>query len=253
MMRKLLFSFIFCTFSVICFSQVEVDIKSDPRKNLENKFSKYYFSEFLMGLAIPAGDFARTDPENAQSGFADPGGYLFAGYGRMFREMVGLEAGISVNFNPVNSSIDQLKKLPYAQEYNRDAGWVIINYLAGPRFSFPAGKFAFDARLLAGLMDARRPSFKNSITGIGYEIVEEKVGHGYAVVYQLGAGIKYQASKKISIKLMADYFKATPTINYQETASVWGAYYGYYFVYHERKYKQPVSAYNIGFGIDLHF
>jgi len=252
-MRKLLFSFIFCIISVICSSQEEGKIESGKEENREKSFSKYYFSEFIMGLAIPAGDFARSDPDNAQSGFADPGGYLFAGYGRMYHKMIGLEVALSVNFNPVNSSIDQIKKLTNAEEYNHDAGWVIINYLAGPHFSFSAGKFAFDARLLAGVMDARRPSFKNSVTGIGYEVVEEKVGHGYAFVYQPGAGIKYQLSKKLGIELMADYFNATPTISYQETASVWSVNYGYYFVYHERKDRQPVSAWNIGFGIDIHF
>jgi hypothetical protein len=252
-MKKLLFSFIFCTFSVICFSQGEVDFESGNEGNTGKEFTKYNFSEFIIGLSIPAGDFTRTDPENTRSGFADPGGYFFAGYGRMYHKMIGFEVALSVNFNPLNSSIDQLKKLTYAQEYNHDAGWVIINYLAGPRFSFPAGKFAFNARLLAGLMDARRPSFKNSITGIGYEVVEEKVGHGYDFVYQFGAGLRYQISKKLGIKLMADYFKATPTISFQETASVWSVYYGYYFVYHERKYSQPVAAWNIGFGIDLHF
>jgi hypothetical protein len=251
-MNKFLFSALFSIYSVICLSQEVAKTEPGHGINIEKKFSRYYFSEIITGIAIPSGEFAGSDPENTQSGFANLGGFLFAGYGRMYYKMIGFETALTISFNPLNSSIDQVKKQNEADSYNHDAGWVIINYLAGPRFSIPAGKFAFEGRFLAGLMDARRPAFKNTYTGLFITVMEEKVGHGYAFVYQLGAGLKYSISKRIGIKLLVDYFKALPTIRYEETGSAWTVDKGYYFEYHERKYKQPVSDINLGLGIEFH-
>jgi hypothetical protein len=250
-MKRLLLSVLFSIYSVICFSQEEAKTEPGHGINMEKNFSRYYFSEIITGIAIPSGEFAGSDPENAQNGFANLGGFLFAGYGRMYYKMIGFETALTISFNPLNSSIDHVKKQNEADTYDRNAGWVIINCLAGPRFSIPAGKFAFEGRFLAGLMDVRRPAFKNTYTGLFVTVMEEKVGHGYAFVYQVGASLKYSVSKRIGIKLLVDYFKALPTIKYEETGSAWTVDKGYYFEYHERKYKQPVSVINLGLGIEF--
>jgi hypothetical protein len=251
-LRKGLFSFVLLTYSMICFSQEKAKTETSYVGNTDKKYTVSYFSEIIIGMAVPLGNFGRSDLNNTQSGFAKTGGFLFAGYGKMYNNRIGFEVAISLNVNPLDPKIDQLKKVGNPEEYHHDVGWVIINCLIGPHFSLPMKRFAFDVRILAGLMDARRPSFQNIYYGAYFATLEENVGHGYAFVYQFGAGLRHPISKKVDLKLSIDYFRAAPKIRFDVNGSVKGVDFDNYFEIDEIKYKQPVSVLNIGIGLLLH-
>ena len=206
-----------------------------------------YFSELVIGMAIPTGDFAGTDPQNTRSGFATTGGFLFAGYGKLYNDRIGFEVAVSVNAYPLAEEIDQLKKMENAAYYEHGFGWWTISGLIGPCFSVPVKNFSFDFRILAGVMDVIRPYFRN-LNSTGAAKLEESTGNGYAFTWHCGAGIQYRLSDKVGLKLSLDYLGSNPEINYQETYSAYQIYYHK----EEINYKQPVSSFNSGFGVILH-
>ncbi len=243
-MSKVIIAVFFIFISLVCFSQEKKDSSSVKEKR---KPDASYFSELVIGMAIPMGDFAGTDTQNSRSGFARTGGFLFAGYGKLYNDRIGFEVAVSVNVYPLKEEIDQLKKMENADYYEHGFGWWTISGLIGPYFSLPVKNFSFNFRALAGVMDVIRPYFRN-LDDTGAAKLEESTGNGYAFTWQIGAGIKYRLSDKVGLKLSMDYLGATPNINYQETFSAYQVYYHK----EEINYKQPVSSFNSGLGLIFH-
>jgi hypothetical protein len=240
-------------FSMNCFSQEIANNDPGLGENKKKKFTSSYFSEVITGFSFPSGDFAASDPANPQSGFADMGGFIFAGYGKLYNDMLGFELAISMNLNPINKKIDQYWKTDNPDEYYRDFGWVIINCLVGPHLSFAiSDRFSFNARFLVGLMDAKRPSHQNIYYTDEYFLtLEDNDGHGYGFVWFYGIGFLYSVSKKVDLKLSVDVFRASPLIRYDINGSKKGVDYDNYFKIDEITYKQPVSVRTIGIGVLL--
>jgi hypothetical protein len=240
-------------FSLTCFSQ-EMEVNNPEQgETKEKRFTSSYFSEVIAGISIPSADFAAYDPADPQSGFADLGGFLFAGYGKLYNNILGYEVAISLNLNPINKKIDQYWKTGNPDEYYRGFGWVIINCLVGPHLSFAVSdRFSFNARFLVGIMDAIRPSHKNIYYSDEFLIYKESPGHGYSFVWHYGVGFLFAVSKKVDLKLSADVFRGKPEIRYKMNLTAQGVDYNYCLDFDEIKYKQPISVRNIGFGVLLH-
>lgn len=243
-MRFRIIFFVLLTISLDCLSQT---LENNPPGNTANDTASSFFSELVIGTSIPTGVFSDTDYQNDHSGFARPGGYLFAGYGKLYHDRFGFEVAATVSFFPLNNEIDQYKEIEDSQEYIRGYSWWTISALIGPCVSLPLNRLSFDFRVLGGVTNVIRPYFRN-VYGNGTARLEETTGIGYAFSFLLGAAIEYNVSERVGIRLSADHFCTSPNVKYQEIASVGQVY----FDRGDVKYKQPVSSFNAGLGIILH-
>jgi hypothetical protein len=243
-MRLRIICFVLLMYSLDCLSQAN---ENNPAGNSISNRSSSYFSEVVIGMAIPSGVFKGTDYQDYQSGFARSGGFLFAGYGKLYHNRFGFEVAATLSFFPLNDKIDEFKEVENSQEYIRGYSWWTISALIGPCVSLPVNRFSFDFRILGGVTNVIRPYFRN-VYGNGTARLEETTGIGYAFGVLFGAGIEYSLSEKVGIRFSADYIYTSPYIKYQEIASVGQVY----FDKDDIKYMQPVSSFNAGLGVILH-
>ena len=97
----------------------------------------------------------------------------------------------------------------YTKGHNRT-----FSILAGPYYSIPAGKKAsIDLRALGGYVNTHLAGFQVFYEDNLDNSMSQKESSAGAFGFQLGAAIKYEVTKKIAIKLNADYFSTTPKIN----------------------------------------
>lgn len=243
-MRLRIICFVLLVYSFDCLSQANENTSAG---NKINKAPSTYFSEVVVGMAIPSGVFSGVDYQNEQNGFARAGGFLYAGYGKLYHDLYGFEVAVAVSLFPLSNEIDQYKEIENSQEYIRGFNWWTISALIGPYVSLPVNRFSFDFKVLGGVSNVIRPYFRN-VYGNGTARLEETTGIGYAFGLLSGAGIQYGISDRVGIRLSADYFYTSPNVKYQEIASVGQVY----FDKDDIKYKQPVSSFNAGLGIILH-
>ena len=243
-MRLILICFVLLHISLDCLSQAT---GNSPAGNKANNIPSSYFTEVVIGAAIPSGVFSGTDYQNYQSGFASSGGFLYAGYGKLYHDLYGFEVAVAVSFFPLNNEVDQYKEVENSQEYIRGFSWWTVSALIGPCVSLPVKRFSFDFKVLGGVSNVIRPYFRN-VYGNGTARLEETTGIGYAFGLLFGAGVEYSISERVGIRFSVDYIYTSPNIKYQEIASVGQVY----FDKDDIKYKQPVSSFSPGLGIILH-
>ncbi|MCD4696227.1 MAG: hypothetical protein K8S16_08280 [Bacteroidales bacterium] len=250
-MKNKIISALFIGFTMLTFAQNNKTGTSNTSGDDGKKISKRIFSEIIIGMAVPTGDYASSDIYLEEAGFAVNGGFLFANCGIICNDLFGFEIAFSTGVNPLNKKIDDMLNqagYPSNTDYDYDyGGWSNLNIMIGPHFSIPVKKFALDLRLLGGYMFLERPFIKQTFNN-GTMVAEQKKGQGNGIVCQIGTGLRYSISKTIDIKLSVDHYKANPEVKYQETFFN-GLNYTHF---DEKKYKQPISSFNYGIGIVFH-
>jgi len=123
-----------------------------------------------MGPSVPLSDFAAMD-DYKSNGYATPGFVLsFEGnYIPTWYFGVGAAITFSTNYPNQDSmlvglvdelrAIDGLPNIPEEFETDFSIGnWSYVNFLVGPTFAYPAGKFQFNVKALIGMSVVMPPN-----------------------------------------------------------------------------------------------
>jgi len=206
------------------------------------------------GASIPLGEYAATDFNEESSGFARVGGNFNIFFGYRFNEFF----SISGLLNGCMNRYDYVKAQEWLTENNAESlpetswvveskNWGLGGILAGPVGSIPivTNRFFFDLRLLAGFIYAYSPAIY--ITGVesGEEDKVLNIEQGSAASWALdvGAGFRYNRSRKQYFILLADYMYSKPSFS-----NIGVNTQGFTFE-RDESYTQMVSTINISIGI----
>lgn len=171
-----------------------------------------------MGLAMPLGDFATTG-KFLENGYTDPGFNLnidgcyiptwyFGIGGNISFSTFGLqEEKVKNDLIDLIQTIPEIPGLDTVTNFNADT-WSYANFLVGPVFALPVGKFQFNAKALFGLSVLMPPS--NALdfiyNGEEYTTYNELQNARFGMLF--GADIIYKLSSTYSMKIGADYFRS---------------------------------------------
>lgn len=206
------------------------------------------------GASIPLGDYAATDFSKEESGFAMLGGNFNIYFGYRFNEYLSLAGLLNGCVNRYDYIKVQDEMYSIAAEEYPDTKWVIESknwglggLLAGPVGSVPivTNRFFFEARALAGFLYAYSPAIY--ITGVEEGepdlILNIEQGTSASWVVDLGAGFRYNRTRKQYFVLFADYMYSKPKFDNIGVNSE-----GFEFLRAE-SYTQTISTINISIGI----
>lgn len=188
------------------------------------------FMGLCLGAAFPQGEYALSEYENENAGYAKPG-FLFTFDGTLFPdEYLGIGATISYGSNNPDKTKykedlinDVLARYPELEDYEGeiyfDYGvWRYLNFHVGPGFTIGAGQFNFDARVLAGLSLAWAPSQQLQIETPDDNNYSRKID-GKAIPtlgYTVGGGIRYSLKSGYVLRFIAEYTNCKPTFEIRE-------------------------------------
>jgi hypothetical protein len=189
------------------------------------------FLGLCLGTAIPQGTFSGKDYQNKQSGYANTG-FLFSFDAAWFPDDY-LGVGATVTYasnNPDKKKYEEdfmqdlLIRYPTLGEildenFVFDYGvWKYLNLYIGPNFTFPAGRFNFDLRAMAGLTLAWEPSQTIDATYQSGSTFSTKVEPKAVptVGYSVGGGIRYAMKSGFVLRVMTEYANSKPTFERTE-------------------------------------
>ncbi|MDP4264112.1 MAG: outer membrane beta-barrel protein [Bacteroidota bacterium] len=158
------------------------------------------FLALHAGPSFPVGDFAKTDINNEQAGFAKTGVNVNLTYGYEFLENVGLTASIFYNNNKMDNSavLDQVGNVALDH-------WQWYGISVGPMFTQKlAGNMAIDLRVMGGVANANSPK-----AVVDNETVV-KEDWSPAAVFQGGAGLRIGMGNRMFIMVNLDYLYMKP-------------------------------------------
>ena len=202
-----------------------------------------------FGPSIPIGDFASKNFKNDQAGLARVGLHLDIN----FAYKLGKNLGISVLLRGQNNGFDDYT---YMNEWNKQIGgswkmnsspWSIEGFMFGGNGSYPfAEKFSFESRVLIGFLNAKSPELNITQNGSGgASWLNQSSESTYAFSYILGAGFKFDVSKKICLLFNIDYLKSKPEFRDVEVTSNFGG------APEKNTYSQIYETINLSFGLGL--
>lgn len=222
------------------------------------------FLGILMGASIPTGDFASTDYNNSQAGYATTSFNLTMDGAYMFNPYIGLGGAVSFSNNSLNTGSLKDNLIRYVEENFPDAEipddvslisfdlgvWNHVNLMAGLFFSIPVVPLHFDFRALGGLAFVFPPESQLYFETEDDEFRTYKDNKGaVSLGYMLGGGIRYVSRSNTTIRLMADYSYTKTTIEILD----------YHLdmdlpeVDRRTEYTQPMGTIHVGLGIGYTF
>ncbi|HOW24197.1 MAG TPA: hypothetical protein PK711_00885 [Bacteroidales bacterium] len=222
------------------------------------------FMGIMMGAAIPLGDFASTDYDNPQAGYATTSFNLTMDGAYLVNDYLGFGGAVSFSNNSLSTGDVKTNLERYVKENYPDAElpedltlisydlgvWNHVNLMVGPFLSLPANRIHFDFRALGGLAFIFPPESEMYFMTDDdefrtYRDNKGKVSFGYMV----GGGIRYMSRKNAIIRLMADYSSTKTTIEITD--------------YHididlpedtrKTEHTQPMHTVHVGLGIGYAF
>lgn len=232
-MKTFFISLVFVLTTIFCFGQVTTD--------------KGYIG-ISLGPSFPTGDYASTDLDNENAGFAKGGAIFDFSFGYKLGKYFGIAAMLRGQSNPIDAvAIETASANSFPGiAWNVDADpWSLGGLMLGLYGSFPIGpgQTAFETRLLIGHMSVTLPEIMltGSVNGITFRgISESKTAGGFAVL--LGGNFRFNVGRKISLLAMLDLnltsveFENVFTYYSDGTADV-------------HTFTQDFSMVNLGFGI----
>lgn len=172
------------------------------------------------GVASPSGNFSKTDYDDNTSGYSKTGFHLNLSGIYQVSKSFGINAVVGF------SQFGHAGLINLADGYKEDSGTDsttlttkgtsgTFSVLVGPVVNIPlAKKFGLHFRVLGGYVSSTLSGFN-----IYYEdytdntIMTQNKATAGAVGFQVGAGLSYAVTDKVSILANADYFNSTPTFN----------------------------------------
>ncbi|MFN9711273.1 MAG: hypothetical protein ACK55K_07700 [Bacteroidota bacterium] len=202
-----------------------------------------------LGAGIPTGDFASKDMNNRSSGFAKAGAIFDISFAYKLDKKFGIIAMLRGQAHKTDAQAmaeEMIKQMPFdnISISTQSESWSIGAILVGGYGSFPIEKqLSFESRLMIGFLSATAPKATfNLSTPEGTAWVKQSSATGSAFAYQIGAGLKYNAGKRVCMLVNIDYMGATPKFKDVEVTSSIG--------YDEKNdYFQSLGSFNLGVGV----
>lgn len=174
------------------------------------------------GASIPLSDYAKSDFSNKASGFAKVGGNFNINFGYRINEyfsLTGLLNGCVNRYDYVKLQ-DELYEvfsddLPDTKWVVESKSWGLGGLLVGATGTLPlvSNKFFIEGRVLGGFLYAYSPAIYITGKESGIEDkfidIEQSSAPGWAI--DIGAGFRYNRSRKQYFVLYADYMFAQPS------------------------------------------
>jgi hypothetical protein len=218
------------------------------------------FLALNAGLGLPIGNFAGTDFNKNDQGFAILGVNFHLANGiPLFNSHFGIATKIDFGINPVD---DVALRLAFRNSINNPSynytAKSLSNYtysttLIGLFITLPTKRFSFDYRLQAGIMYAKTPTL-NFIASNNTLIVNSTLyeTNATAFAFNIGLGVRYSIVPKLCLLFNIDYLDASPTFTSKSVTktSIPGS------TDTETSYttsKQNISLINASFGIGWQF
>jgi hypothetical protein len=213
---------------------------------------------FLMadgGYSLPLGKYASDDDKDSEAGFASGGFYIQAGAYWLGKHNFGIGVSYAFQQSSVQGAADSVA-LNASGYYLGDKPWSNNYILAGPVFMKSIGRFDIQAGINAGFIISSWSGFNivlPKFDSLSEPQLSEGVGTGFA--FQVKAGIAYQVSSRIGIRLDLSYLGGSPSRT--------KTYYYYYYVVDpvlgivpvyqgsEFTVKKKVNTFNAGLGITI--
>lgn len=205
------------------------------------------------GYALAIGNFTKNDYNDNKSGYANSSGSNIGLEGAYYLNKT---IGIGGVFSNTSFYCKGLQTMSdgYKEDFDVDSSTVTItgkystfNFLIGPYFTFPVGKFAFEARVAAGLVRAKTPQFKVDLEDQSAVAFYQNSATANTFGFQAGAGIRYSIIEHLCIKLAADFFYSQPDFKIENQNRVVNA--GRLV----SEYKQPIMGVYLNLGIAYQF
>ena len=186
----------------------------------QNKIQHYI--GISVSASAPMGDFAKAETGtlnnwNNTAGYAKSGFAVGLEGAYYFAPKIGL-AGTLYFSDHGGFSKDDAAKLgeSYTDAFavaestiNTTKRYQSINIMVGPQFSFPANKFTFDVRVLAGVIKSlSTPAITVQLEDNTDTPLRQLSSTAVAFGWQVGGGLRYALSDKLGLLVRADYFNS---------------------------------------------
>lgn len=201
-----------------------------------------------LGPSIPIGDIASTDMDRQSAGFARTGAIFDVSFGYKIGKYFGVSGLLRGQANKTDAQAmanEIVNKIPFDLSVRVESqSWSIGAFMLGGYGSFPVEKkVSVESRLMIGFLSAKFPNVTFDLSGSdGTGWVKRSGSTGSSFAYLIGAGVKYDAGKRVCLLANLDYLGAEPEFKDVETTSSIGDY-------SKDTFKQTIGSFNIGLGV----
>jgi len=198
------------------------------------------------GYTIPLGDFATSDINNINSGYALNGYNAGFEISYFISDYIGF--GANLRFNSCKPDVDFFNKLLTEQFGNEmesinysATDYNLHNFLVGPVIKADIGDFfAIYGKAFIGVMSTYKPIQTLEYKPIGQELVTKVTVGDYtgSFGYNFGAGVIVKFTSRIGLNISVDYIAGKPTLEKYNLET-----------FEIVELNQPVSYINLNAGI----
>jgi hypothetical protein len=185
----------------------------------QEEASKNYFIGVSGGYSNLSGNLIKNDYADSSSGYAYSNGLNFGLEGGYFlKKNFGIAAVISTS----SFSSNGLQTLSdgYQEDFEVDSitltasgKYSTYNFFVGPIFSYPKGKFTFNAKVLGGLVYAVTPEYKVDIEDQLDATFYQRSASAATFGVQTGLSISYALTANLGLKIGVDYTYSKPNFS----------------------------------------
>lgn len=187
------------------------------------------FLSISLGPSIPIGDFASTDINKEEAGFASTGAIFDITFGYKANDKYGFMAVLRGQSNPFDAEAleNELENDNPSINWSVDGdNWGIGGFLLGGYREVPlneGSKTSFQLKALIGFLNSTSPEFSFSATSGGVSASGKQFSASTtAFSYLLGLGFSHKLSNSINAVLNLDYLGANPEFKNVETVNTLG-------------------------------
>lgn len=219
---------------------------------LLNTFSSFSqdkgYIALSLGPSIPLGDFASKDMDKESAGFAKAGAIFDISFGYKLGKHFGISGLLRGQANKTDAQAmanEIAGKIPFDMNVRVESEtWSVGALMVGGYGSFPVDKkISIESRLMIGFLSANMPKVTFNLSTTDESAwVKRSSSTGSSFAYLIGAGIKYDAGKRVCVLANLDYLGANPQYNDVETTTSFGDY-------SKDNFSQTLGSFNIGFGV----
>jgi hypothetical protein len=204
------------------------------------------FVSLSLGAAFPFGDFANTDTDNDDAGFAMTGGNVNVAFGYKLGQTLGITAMINAGSNPLDEEAveDEFEDNFPATTWDIESDpWTYATLMVGGFATFPAGtRSSFDVRLLVGALSSKCPEIRATASGFGASgtlVRESKTEMTGA--FDVGFIYRYRITDPMCVFASADFLSANPRFEDVETSGAFGT--------SSADFDQNLRVFNLNVGV----